>query len=734
MKSFIIVILLFFNTVPIIAQLLLYRQVDSLKQQLLFARQDTTRAQLMAQLSNAYRRTKSDSALLYGHQALFLSRQIKFPNGEVMALLSLCFVQRELGNLPVALDLALKALQIAKLNQYYSEEVFALSRIGAVYLAAKNFSRAFSYFEQGEEKLKRYPDEQNLAIIQMFKADAYEQLNELDSASYYAQLVYLNMYQFELLPPLIFRILGNIQVKLGDNQGALNYYRQVLEAALKNIDERASAVCNDMASLYRKMNKPDSAIKYAKQGLSYGVGLSYESPILAASSLLAELYEPIDLKSALRYHKIADAAKERLYGAEKVQKLQIRTLEEQDRQRDAEAVATKNNYRSQVRQNTLLTGFGVLLIIALLLYRNNKQKQKAYRLLQKQTMETELQKKIADKSLMELKVTQDQLIQSEKMSSLGEITAGIAHEIQNPLNFVNNFSDVNADLITEVVEELKNEGDNQVGISESPTQYTNEKKEYILPVLNDIKENEKKISQHGHRADAIVKSMLKHSRSASENAGIKEPADLNMLCDEYLRLAYHGLRARDKSFNASMETHFEPNLPKVNIIPHDLGRAILNIIDNAFYALSSAASTSRTEKDVLPFVLPESHVEGPTIPYTLADKITIKTQKQGYSSDPKVTVKTKYIVQGTGSPRPGAMPGRYIQITISDNGPGIPDPIKNKIFQPFFTTKPSGSGTGLGLSLAYDIVTKGHGGQLLMETKEGEGSNFIIQIPLNNVT
>jgi len=266
-------------------------------------------------------------------------------------------------------------------------------------------------------------------------------------------------------------------------------------------------------------------------------------------------------------------------------------------------------------------------------------------------------------SLENLKATQGQLIQSEKMASLGELTAGIAHEIQNPLNFVNNFSEVNSELIEEQKEELE-----KGNITEAKN------------LANEIAENEKKIVHHGKRADAIVKGMLQHSRSSS---GVKEPADINALADEYLRLAYHGLRAKDKSFNATMKTDFDENIGKINVIPQDIGRVILNLITNAFYAAP------------LP---PEGGFSDPD-----------------YVHSPTVWVTTKKI-------------GDRVLISVRDNGPGISKKILDKIFQPFFTTKPTGQGTGLGLSLSYDIV-KAHGGELKVETKEGEGSEFIIQLP-----
>jgi two-component system, NtrC family, sensor kinase len=271
------------------------------------------------------------------------------------------------------------------------------------------------------------------------------------------------------------------------------------------------------------------------------------------------------------------------------------------------------------------------------------------------------QKTELELAISELKSTQAQLIQSEKMASLGELTAGIAHEIQNPLNFVNNFSEVNEELLAEMKGEL-----DKGNIEEAKL------------LANDALENQQKILHHGKRADAIVKGMLQHSRSSS--GGVKEPTDINALTDEYLRLAYHGLRAKDKSFNATMKTDLDSSVGNINIIPQDIGRVILNLITNAFYVVN--------EKK--------------------------KSGIQNY--EPTVTVTTKKL-------------SNKILVSVKDNGTGIPENIKEKIFQPFFTTKPTGQGTGLGLSLSYDIV-KAHGGELKVETKKGEGSEFFIELPV----
>jgi two-component system, NtrC family, sensor kinase len=275
------------------------------------------------------------------------------------------------------------------------------------------------------------------------------------------------------------------------------------------------------------------------------------------------------------------------------------------------------------------------------------------------TLELSLQKENLQIALTELKSSQLQLVQSEKMASLGEVTAGIAHEIQNPLNFMNNFSEVNTELIDELKSELKSGNTNEA-----------------VSILNDIKENEKKINQHGKRADAIIKGMLQHSRS---NSSVKEPTNINVLADEYLRISYRGIHAKDNTFNVNIKKDFDVTIGEVTIVPQDIGRVLLNLYNNAFYTVAEKRKQ-----------LPEKYV--PTV--------SLSTKK----------LKDKF------------------EIRVRDNGNGISQHVIEKIFQPFFTTKPAGQGTGLGLSLSYDII-KTHGGEIKVETEEGEFTEFVIQIP-----
>jgi signal transduction histidine kinase len=303
-----------------------------------------------------------------------------------------------------------------------------------------------------------------------------------------------------------------------------------------------------------------------------------------------------------------------------------------------------------------------LCVVGLIFMADRIQRRRLLARERERTKDRELaQAKEIEKAYTELKTTQAQLIQAEKMASLGELTAGIAHEIQNPLNFVNNFSEVNTELIDELKEDLQKGKTNEA-----------------ISIADNVKQNNEKITYHGKRADSIVKGMLQHSRNSN---GKKEPTDINTLADECLRLSYHGMRAKDNSFNIKMETQFDSSLPLININSQEVGRVLLNLFTNAFYSLQQ------------------------------------KKRQAGDHFEPTVTVKTTKTLNG-------------ISIIVSDNGNGIPQKVIDKIFHPFFTTKPTGEGTGLGLSMSYDIITKGHGGELKVETKEGEFAEFTITLPV----
>jgi len=566
------------------------------------------------------------------------------------SLTKLAQVFEKQGNPDKALQLLLEALPITEpLNDTF-KLVALYYNIGNIFKSEQEYPKAKFYFQN---VIKHTSQDDVRGFIRPWSflrlGEIYFATSQLDSASYYAKK------SNELFASAsAFLLLGDIEKKAGNRQLAMADYRKAV-----TVESLTTVSSSDMAQSYQRIaqelaesSQADSAFFYGR--MSLGIANQVKNPftIASASTLLSKLFENEKrYDSAFFYQQIALKTKDSLFTTEKQK--QLHNLVFNDQLHKQELAAEKQNLRSRAWIYSLLGGLVVLTVIAFLLIRNNKQKKKANALLarQKQQIET---------TLSDLKATQQQLIQSEKMASLGELTAGIAHEIQNPLNFVNNFSDVNEELLTEMKDELSKGKINDA-----------------IALANDAIENQKKINHHGKKADAIVKSMLQHSGSS---AGVKESANINALAEEYLHLSYHGFIAKDKTFNAALKTDFDESIGNINVIPQDIGRVVLNLINNAFYAVSEKA-------------------------------------KHGIGEyDPAVNVSTRKI-------------NGKIQIIVSDNGNGIPESIKEKIFQPFFTTKPTGQGTGLGLSLAYDIV-KTHGGEIKVETKEGEGTTFIIKLPV----
>jgi len=625
--------------------------IAKLKKQLFTAASDSSRLIHAAQLANGYRFSNVDSSLFYTDIALEYANKLQIPAAQASLLSLKGATVLESGRLPESLQFQFEAMNMSKKIKDSSTIAYALNRIGNTYMELADYRKANEYYFQSKDLFQVLKDSAMYFNEISNIGNIYELMNMPDSALHYQQLVYAassskyNDRNFVTWPEMMFR-MGNAYKLKGDKKEAMHYYKQgIIEATIDN-DIRNLTMNNlFLAKLYDELNMPDSSMKYGYDAISTGKAVSFRKGVYDASVLLSDLFrEKNKYDSAYKYLSIANAEKDSLTGSKRIQELQRIILGEQERQKETEAkrIADQNKQK----QIALIAGLAIILIIASILYRNNKQKHKA--------------NKVLETTLANLKSTQSQLVHSEKMASLGEITAGIAHEIQNPLNFVNNFSEVNTELIGEMKEELS-----KGNIAEART------------VADDINDNEKKINLHGKRADAIVKGMLQHSRRSS---GLKESTDINTLADEYLRLAYHGLRAKDNSFNAITKTDFDKTIGSINIIPQDVGRVVLNLINNAFYAVDE------------------------------------KKKRAGNGYEPTVSVSTR---KSNGK----------AEIRVSDNGNGIPQKVLDKIFQPFFTTKPTGQGTGLGLSLAYDIV-RAHGGEIKVETKEKEGTEFIIQLPV----
>ena len=622
---------------------------------------------------------------------------------------SIALIQRYLQQYGDALETNMKALEIGRLVKDTGLITRTLLSNGFLYMYAKKFPLAYKNQLEALDIFQARRDSLGIATVYSDLALVYTREKNTDAALKYhtaalAIRKQINHY-YGVVNSCIY--ISAILRRQGKYKEALVYNMEARQYA-EQAGDVESDILLDAGSIYKEMgdwknallnfealllvNKKSNNRKVQAQALQYiaSVFLLQGKTIPAIASLkeaaavadtsdflnLRYIYESLSdiyakagdyknaYESSLKFKAFSDSVAVR-EKADKVASI-TRQLEydnmkamlklNQDKQLAAQQAIIE---RQKLLRNITIAGLLVVIVLAVIFFVRFREKRKLNITLG-QTLEN-------------LKATQAQLIQSEKMASLGELTAGIAHEIQNPLNFVNNFSEVNTELIAEMKAEI-DEGD----------------LDEVKAIANDIADNEQKILHHGRRADAIVKGMLQHSRSSS---GVKEPTDINALADEYLRLAYHGLRAKDKSFNATLKTDYDASIGKVNVAPQDIGRVILNLITNAFYAVA--------EKErllTLPGFQTPAALEDIPAPY-----------------EPTVTVSTKKT-------------GNTIEIRVTDNGNGIPAPIVDKIFQPFFTTKPTGQGTGLGLSLSYDIV-KAHGGELKVETMEGNGSEFLIRLP-----
>ena len=627
------------------------KYTDSLKRAIKESKTDTGKIVLLGKLSYAYTWSAADTALLYAQEAQKLAQRINYDWGIIYSLDALCSAATELGNYPQALDYGLKALAMAKKRKITEFMIGENCTIALCYRNQGNYKTSLQYIRTALSLAAAvHASESHFSGVYSIASSMYEKNNQLDSALLLAE----KAAKYQKNQSGLLYVLGSIYAKKGDDKRAIQYYRNTItQAGLVNFQVDVVDAYNGIARLYVAKGEPDSAIYYGKKAIALKSGNTYRLGLLETTAMLADIYEKEHTPdSAYKYLKLTIGIKDDLYSRQKERDVQNVAFNEQLNQQELQK--QQEQAANRLKMYALLGVLLIILIVAFLQWRNSRHRKQANQRLQAQKEELET-------TLEQLQLTQSQLIQSEKMASLGELTAGIAHEIQNPLNFVNNFSEVNIELISEMQTEL-----------ESGT------KEEVIEILEDIKQNLEKISHHGKRADGIVKGMLQHSRASSN---IKEPIDINKLTDEYLRLTYHGLRAKDKSFNSELVTHFADKLPMVNVVPQDIGRALLNLFTNAFYAVN-------------------------------------QKQKKGLAKyQPTVTLST------------GMEPG-YVVIEVRDNGDGIPENIKDKIMQPFFTTKPTGEGTGLGLSLSYEIVVNGHGGTIDIDSKPGEFTEFIIKLPI----
>ena len=683
-------------------------QTDSVKLLLEKAPNDTNRVKLLLKLGNQYYFFKPDTSIYYTKIALELSRSLHYAKGITSSLSLAGEAARLLGDYPTSLKMQQEALELNKKTKNTFGEATSLCFIGVTYNDLKEYRRGLDYLLPANSIIQNFPVNEIGVFILTNIGTAYNFLKNSDSALYYLRMAYdkLNYISHPQLKSYIPISIGNVYADLKNKDSALFYYNKALQNSRStNETINMSRVQQKLAEWYELNHQYDSSMFYARKAFEDASVTNQKVFILESSSLLVKLYRKANrMDSAFYYEDIAVGMKESLFGPEKFKQLQLLMLEKQQQQQKTEQ--EQERFRNKIKYIALLSVLGIFLLLAFILLRNNRHKQKTNILLREQKSKIE-------HTLEELKATQAHLIQSEKMASLGELTAGIAHEIQNPLNFVNNFSELNSELVKEIKQELTI-GNEQLAKGEIEETINHLKN--AIEVSHDIEANSEKINHHGKRAESIVKGMLEHSRKST---GVKEPTDINKLCDEFVRLSYQGLRAKNKEFICEYKLDLDPTMPLVNVVSQDIGRVILNIINNAFQACNEKSQDvkkriehdkSLMDADQTLRSLPTGQA-GPELVSNSGGRG--KTEKY----QPLVSLATRNL-------------GNLIEIKITDNGPGIPDTIKDKIFQPFFTTKPTGQGTGLGLSLAYDIV-KAHSGELKVETKEHEGSTFIIQLPIN---
>jgi len=670
--------------------LLAQPNIAGLKEAYLMAKDDSTRQNALLNLVYYYNEVNRDSALYYNEQRLVIAKKSGYKLLEASTLNAKGYQKIQKGEYAEALKCLQESLKITQdssnleFNHWRisptplpGKERFQLlsscmHQFGILMRETENLPKEIEYLEKALLLAKQINSINSQMTSHLNLGSAFLRKGLPDSALYHAQL----SDSCALLPGFkgIFggrnkALMGDVYFKQGDYRQAKLLYLKGLDLSIKTNNQFNIAIAkHKLSQLYLKIKQNDSALFYAKDNLSlmYLVQQNFANFQLNLGTLYEDIFlaykQKNQLDSAYKYLLIASQIKDSLNKVRIANLSAFQNVSFEETLRLESLESEQLQTESKIRIYSLLAGFMVVSVIGIILFRNNNQRKKSNLLLTSQKNEIEQQKKQVEESMERLQSTQSQLVQAEKMASLGELTAGIAHEIQNPLNFVNNFAEVNTELIDELQQELK------AGNTEE-----------AFAISNDIKENEIKISHHGKRADAIVKSMLQHSRKTS---ALKELTDINALCDEYLRLSYHGLRAKDKSFNAEFETKFDAALAPISVVPQDIGRVILNLINNAFYAVNERQK---------------------------------KEQDSEYK--PRVTLTTKKQAD-------------QVVIEVADNGTGMPAQVKEKIFQPFFTTKPTGEGTGLGLSLSYDIMTKGHGGELRVETKEGIGTEFIIHLPI----
>lgn len=693
-------------TVPAFAQPgnpnILKQKISTYKQKANYLK-DTTYLSAINQLGFIYADNYPDSAitLLNGHPEH--CKAIGYLKGEFTAYKVLGNAYQTKGSFAKSLQYYQTSYQLAKTNGFKNELPGIQNDIGLVYSEQGNYSPALRVFYEALKVAEANRDQfvtgsilNNIATIHFFQnkmpeaesdyrqmlriaektADtigiiiAYNNIGEIKLAGHKPHEALATLNIARRLASIIkdpemltgnSRTLGDVYFQLDSlPEAAVQFNRSVLLGKQQGNSIATGKALVGLAKVQNKQGLLKQALANALEALQLGEKIGQVSILRDGNEVISAIYANMgDGANALSHYK-----------RYKVYSDSIRNIES-----ERMALAFKADYnfskkeqeyqRKALQQQwfifSAMAMLTTLCIIVWIINHNRKKLNHANKILQHKNLVIAEEKANTEQTLYKLQNTQSQLIQAEKMASLGEVTAGIAHEIQNPLNFVTNFSGVSIELLSELKDEAR------AGNTED-----------VLAITDDLTQNLSKIHEHGKRADSIVKSMMEHSRAGT---GKKELTDLSKLADEYLRLVYHGLRAKDKSFSAELITQFKGDLSMINIIPQDIGRVLLNLFNNAFYAVRQKAKTAGA--DYLPTV--------------------------------------EVIIEQMAN---------HVQLIVKDNGIGIPDDIKDKIMQPFFTTKPTGEGIGLGLSLSYDIIVKGHNGQITVNSSQGIATELIVTLPL----
>jgi len=629
-------------------------------------------------------------AIFINRQSLKEYQDLNDKAGEANILNNLGSIYSRMGNNSKALEFHFQSLKISQEIENKLRIGTSFNNIGTIYQKSENtLDDALDSYKKALEVFEQIDYEDGVSTVAMNIGEIYFSEFKYDSALQYHQVA-LDICDGTINAPFPLTQMGEIYGILGEFETANNYHRRALA-----ISEKLDVKFDLTQSLigYAKTQKRQGDFQQAIRTLERARLLAEE---IDAKSELKDAYEGLsglfsligDYKTAYENEINAKSVKEEIAKSstdEMIRQLQFE-FELSQKEAEIELLQKDTELKNAAVSNQRIViiaafaGLVMFLFISISLFRNNLSKKKANRLLQSQKEEIHAQRERVELALDQLKSTQAQLIHSEKMASLGELTSGIAHEIKNPLNFVNNFSEVSYDMILEI-QELRSKQD---ALNQTSGTIKTEDDKLEDELLRDIRINLEKVTHHGQRADAIVQGMLEHSKFKS---GEKEATDLNVLTKEFLNLTYHSFKAKNKEAEINLITEFEPDLPKIEIVRQDFGRVLLNIYNNAFYVLNKKTSNYLGNAEDNP---------------------------------PTLTLATSSFTNMHG--------GRGVKISITDNGPGIPDKIKDKIFQPFFTTKPTGEGTGLGLSLSYDIV-RANGGEIKVISEVGKGTTFLIELP-----